>query len=77
MFSIKQEGALRTCVPLLKGGCTCSLGGITGEQTGDRSVLGDITGDRSVLGDITGDRSSSTGSIGGVIVIGGSLVSIR
>ena len=43
------------------------LGGITGEQTGDGSVLRDITG----------DRSSSTGSIGGVMVIGGSLVGIR
>ena len=73
MFSINREGAPRTLVLLLKGGRTCSssisvLGDITGERTGKRSILGAITGQRS---------SSPTGSIGGVIIIGGSLGGIR
>lgn len=72
MFLIKREGAFRTRELLLKGGRTCStstsaLGGLTGEHTGDCSVLGDIAG----------ERSSSTGSIGAVMVIGGSLVAVR
>ena len=37
----------------------------------------EVVHDRSTLGYITGDRSSSTGSSGGVMVIGGSLVAIR
>ena len=73
MFSINWEGALRTLVLLLNGLRTCSssisvLGNITGERTGERTVLGAIPEQRS---------SSPTGSIGGVIIIDGSLVVIR